>query len=273
MKLKWIQKVGNGCLEAVINFLSYVGRSTLNGCANVGNFFIFIANVCRGCVTPPFYFKMFIRQLLEIGFFSLSVIVLTAFFTGAALALQTFAGTSRFSAESTVPTVVAIALTRELGPVLSALMVAGRVGAAIAAELGTMKVTEQLDAMRTLSVNPLRYLVVPRILAGMIALPCLVFISDVIGIMGGLIVSVLSLDFLAYSYLDKTMEFLEPIDIISGLIKAAVFGFVITLVGSYCGYHSNKGAKGVGQSTTNAVVFSSILILSLNYVMTEFFFV
>lgn len=263
----------NSLLNSGEQVLRFVGNKTIKGFAAVGRFSIFVGKSCQCCFSLPFYPQMLGKQLIEIGYFSLPVVALTAVFTGGVLALQTFAGVSRFSAESTVPSVVAIALTRELGPVLSGLMVAGRIGAAIAAEIGTMKVTEQLDALNTLSVNPIRYLVVPRIIAGLISLPILVLIADIIGLAGGLAASVVSLKFVPAVYLSNTFQFLQLNDVISGITKAAAFGFIITVVGSYFGYHSGKGAQGVGKATTDAVVVSSILILLVNYLMTEAFFV
>jgi phospholipid/cholesterol/gamma-HCH transport system permease protein len=197
---------------------------------------------------------------------------LTAFFTGAVLALQIFIGGSRFNAESIVPTIVALGITRELGPVIGGLMVAGRVSAAIAAELGTMRVTEQIDALRTLSTNPFNYLVVPRLVAAIIVLPLLVLICDVIGIMGGFIISTQSLGFNATTYIKRTWDFLQTPDVTSGLWKAAAFGFIIALMGCYHGYNSKGGAQGVGAATTHAVVTASILILATNYFMTQLLF-
>jgi phospholipid/cholesterol/gamma-HCH transport system permease protein len=165
-----------------------------------------------------------------------------------------------------------VSLTRELGPVLAGLMVAGRIGASMAAEIGTMRVTEQLDALTTLSTNPFKYLVVPRIIAGLLMLPALVLIADIIGVFGGFIVSVYKLGFNPAAYITNTYDFMEPLDVISGLVKASVFGFIIALMGCYSGYYSKGGAQGVGAATTNAVVSSSILILTFNYIITELFF-
>jgi phospholipid/cholesterol/gamma-HCH transport system permease protein len=197
---------------------------------------------------------------------------MTAVFSGAVLALQSYTGFSRFSAESSIATVVVLSITRELGPVLAGLMVAGRVGASIAAEIGTMKVTEQIDALFTLSTDPIKYLVVPRVIASVLTMPCLVLIGDIIGVMGGYLVSVYKLGFNGVTYIKNTVEYLETIDVVSGLVKAAVFGFIIAIMSCYHGYHSNKGAKGVGTATTDAVVSSSILILLSNYLITELFF-
>jgi phospholipid/cholesterol/gamma-HCH transport system permease protein len=206
------------------------------------------------------------------GYFSLPVVGLTAIFTGMVLALQSYTGFSRFAAEGAVATVVVLSMTRELGPVIASLMVAGRVGAAIAAEIGTMRVTDQIDAMTTLSTDPLRYLVLPRLIAGLLTLPVLVLIADVIGVFGGFLVGTYKLNFNPEAYLNRTEQYLEAMDVISGLVKAAVFGFIIALMGCYHGYHSRGGAEGVGQATTHAVVSASILILIFNYALTEAFF-
>ena len=188
------------------------------------------------------------------------------------LALQSFTGFARFSAEGAVATVVVLSMTRELGPVLAGLMVAGRVGAAIAAEIGTMRVTEQIDALTTLATNPFKYLIAPRLIAGTLMLPILVLVGDVIGVFGGYIVSIYKLGFNPATYIKSTWEFLEFEDVFSGLVKAAVFGFLVALMGCYNGFNSRGGAQGVGAATTNAVVSASILILTFNYVITELFF-
>jgi phospholipid/cholesterol/gamma-HCH transport system permease protein len=197
---------------------------------------------------------------------------LTAFFTGGALALQIYVGSNRFGVESVVPNIVVLGITRELGPVIAGLMVAGRVAAAIAAELGTMRVTEQIDALTTLSTNPVKYLVVPRLVASVVTLPLLVLVADAIGVFGGYVVSTESLGFNGATYIKNTVDFVTNGDVSSGVIKAAVFGFVIALMGCYNGFHSKGGAQGVGAATTNAVVSSSILILAANYFLTSVLF-
>lgn len=255
-----------------MNLVANIGSVTLNYLSRIGQIFIFIASAVKHCFTPPFYPKLILKQIIQIGYFSLPVVGLTAIFSGAVLALQSYSGFSRFNAESTIATVVVLSITRELGPVLAGLMVAGRVGASMAAEIGTMKVTEQIDALSTLSTNPMKYLVAPRIIAGILMLPFLVLIADIIGVMGGYLVSVHELNFSAGSYLRNTFEYLETIDVVSGLTKAAVFGFIITTFGCYWGYNSKGGAEGVGIATTNAVVSASIMILIMNYVITGWFF-
>lgn len=233
---------------------------------------MFAGGAIRHMFRPPFYFKLVFKQMVEIGFYSLPVVGLTAIFTGAVLALQSYTGFSRFNAESSIATVVVISITRELGPVLAGLMVAGRVGAAMAAEIGTMRVTEQIDALVTLSAHPFKYLIAPRIFSAIVTLPILVLIADIIGVYGGYLVGIHTLGFSPGSYLKSTFDFLEVQDVMSGLIKAGVFGFIISLMGCYYGFNSKGGAQGVGAATTNAVVAASITILLANYILTYIFF-
>ncbi len=254
------------------DFLSSLGRVFLNFLAATGRFAFFTGNAIANCFTPKIYFKNIIRQMVEIGYYSLPVVGLTAIFTGAVLALQSYSGFSRFSAESSIPMVVVLSITRELGPVLAGLMVAGRVGAAMAAEIGTMRVTEQIDALTTLSTNPVKYLIAPRIWAAVLMMPCLVVLADIIGVYGGYLVSVHKLGFAAAPYLKNTLDFLEFNDVLCGVVKAAVFGFIIAIMGCYNGFNSKGGAQGVGAATTNAVVSASIIILLTNYLITELFF-
>ena len=255
-----------------MNFLALIGRFFLSFFEATGRLTLFVWAAMGGIFRPPFYWKQLRKQLIEIGYYSLPVVGMTAMFTGAALALQTYSGFSRFNAESSIAIVVVLAITRELGPVMAGLMVAGRIGAAYAAEIGTMRVTEQIDALTTLSTNPYKYLVLPRLLAGLLMLPVLVGIGDVIGVFGGYLVSVHDLGFSPGPYLKSTVEFLEVKDVVSGLVKASAFGFIISLMGCYHGFHSKGGAQGVGAATTHAVVSSSILILLSNYFLTAVFF-
>ncbi|MGF1629537.1 MAG: MlaE family ABC transporter permease [Kiloniellaceae bacterium] len=253
-------------------FLQPIGRTFLAFLEATGRLSIFTALSLSHCLRPPFYPRLVLRQMIEIGYYSLPVVGLTAIFTGMVLALQSYTGFARFSAESAIPNVVVVSITRELGPVLAGLMVAGRVGASMAAEIGTMRVTEQIDALDTLATNPFKYLIAPRLIAGLTMLPILVLIADIIGVFGGYIVSTQKLGFNPTTYLTNTWDFIEAQDVISGLVKAAVFGFLVTLMGCYHGYNSRGGAQGVGTATTNAVVSASILILSFNYFITELFF-
>ncbi len=253
-------------------FLQKLGSAALGFFAAVGRLAQFTGHGVSHCFTPPFFPRLLLRQLIDIGYYSLPVVGLTTLFTGMVLALQSYSGFSRFSAEGAIATVVVLSITRELSPVLAGLMVAGRVGASIAAEIGTMRVTEQIDALTTLSTNPYKYLIAPRLIAGTLMLPVLVLIGDIIGVFGGYIVSIYSLGFIPENYLHKTWEYLERMDVISGLWKAAAFGFIVTLMGCYHGFNSERGAQGVGAATTNAVVSSSILILIFNYFLTQVFF-
>ncbi len=255
-----------------VPLVTVLGRMTLSFLALTGAVTTFAGRGLWHCFQPPIYRRQILRQMLEIGYYSLPVVGLTAIFTGMVLALQSYTGFARFSAESAIPSVVVVSITRELGPVLAGLMVAGRVGAAMAAELGTMRVTEQIDALTTLSTEPFKYLIAPRIIAAIVTLPLLVLVADAIGILGGYLVGIYKLDFNEQSYLRNTIDFLEVMDVVSGLVKAAVFGFLISLMGCYHGYHSRGGAQGVGAATTNAVVSASILILTANYLITELFF-
>ena len=259
-------------IEKILTFNRHLGATLVKFIIRLGKLSLFIAQSFYHCITPRFYPRLLFKQIIDIGFYSLPVVALTSIFAGMVIALQTYSGFSSFGAESTIASVVLIAVTRELAPVLSGLMVAGRIGAAMAAEIGTMRVTEQIDALTTLSTNPFKYLITPRILAGIIALPILVLIGDVIGIFGGYIVGIYKLGFNPANYINATIQNLEALDIITGVIKGAVFGYIITLMGCYNGYKSRGGAEGVGEATTNAVVSASILILIFNYVITEMLF-
>jgi len=255
-----------------MNPLALIGRNFLEFLSTVGRFASFAIRSSGHCIAPPLYLRQIARQFVDIGYYSLPVVGMTALFTGMVLALQSHTGFARFDAESAIPTVVVLSITRELGPVMAGLMVAGRIGASIAAELGTMRVTEQIDALTTLSTNPHKYLIVPRLIAGTLVLPLLVLIADIIGVFGGFLVCVYDLKFNAANYISQTWQYLEHRDVTSGLWKAAVFGFIITMMGSYQGFNSQGGAAGVGKATTNAVVSASILILVTNYLMTGLFF-
>jgi len=256
----------------VQSILQPLGRTFLSGLESIGRLSLFAAKAIVLAVRPPYYPRLVMRQMIEIGYYSLPVVGMTAIFTGMVLALQSYTGFSRFNAETAIPNVVVISLTRELGPVLAGLMVAGRIGAAMAAEIGTMRVTEQIDALTTLSTNPFKYLIAPRLIAGFAMLPLLVAVADLIGVLGGYLVSVYKLGFNPATYLKNTVDFVETLDVVSGLVKAAAFGFIVALMGCYHGFHSRGGAQGVGQATTNAVVTASILILISNYIITELFF-
>jgi phospholipid/cholesterol/gamma-HCH transport system permease protein len=259
-------------LAAILDPIAALGRAVLGALQGVGAVVLFALEGVSHLFRPPFYSRLFLRHVVEIGYYSLPVVALTAIFTGMVLALQTYTGFARFNAEGAVANVVVLSITRELGPVSAGLMVAGRIGASFAAEIGTMRVTDQIDALTTLSTNPMKYLVAPRLLAGTVALPFLVLIADILGVMGGWLIGTAKLGFSSAGYLRATLDFMQTMDVVSGLVKASVFGFVIALMGCWCGYNSRGGAQGVGAATTSAVVISSILILALDYIITEMFF-
>ncbi|MEC9345665.1 MAG: ABC transporter permease [Pseudomonadota bacterium] len=254
------------------NIFALIGGVILDFLGAIGRLAMFTASGLRHCVTPPWYLRTLGRQMLSIGYYSLPVIGLTAFFTGAVLALQIYIGGTRFNAESLVSSIVVLGITRELGPVIGGLMVAGRVSAAMAAEIGTMRVTEQIDALTTLSTNPFKYLVAPRLIAGATMMPLLTLVADIVGVFGGFAIGTGKLGFNSGIYIRNTIDFLHTDDVVSGLVKASIFGFIIALMGCYHGFMSKGGAQGVGRATTNAVVSASILILTANYLITELFF-
>lgn len=254
-----------------MNPVRAVGRGTLGLLRMVGAATLFAGRGVAAAFSPPLYWRQTLEQLLAIGWYSLPVVGLTAVFTGATLALNIYTGGGRFNAEQFLPQIVALGITRELGPVLAALMLAGRVAAAIAAEIGAMRATEQIDALQTLSTDPFRYLVAPRIVAAVIALPLLVVVADIIGVAGGWLVATGTLDFNGVVYVRSTLDYLEPWDVISGLIKAGVFGFLVALMGCWHGYTASGGARGVGVATTNAVVSAAVLVFAANVLLTSLF--
>lgn len=255
-----------------LSFFAQIGNVMLKLTTSLGNFVKFTFLSIKGIFLPPLNFLMIFKHFNIIGFHSLPLVGMTSFFTGAVLALQSYSGFSRFSAESSIATVVVLSITRELGPVLTGLMIAARIGSSIAAEVATMRVTEQIDALYSLSTDPIKYLVTPRLIATIISMPCLVLVSDIIGVMGGYIVSVYKLDFNPNRYLIDSFKYLQMIDVISGLVKASFFGFFIVIISCYQGYKAKGGARGVGASTIKAVANSSIVILLCNYLITECFF-
>lgn len=253
------------------NPLAWTGRGALALFAEVGRLSMFSGRTALAALTPPWNLAQLWKQIVAIGFYSLPVVGLSAVFIGAALALNIYTGGNRFGAEQFVPNIVVLGITRELGATITGLMLAGRVTAGIAAEIGAMKVTEQIDALKTLSANPFRYLYAPRFLAAALTLPFLVLIADIIGVMGGWLVSVYALDFDSTTYLRNTVDFLTMDDVIVGLIKAVVFGMVIALMGCYQGSKSSAGATGVGRAATLSMVGAAVLVLASNYILSTFF--
>ena len=256
----------------ILTLVATLGASVLGLIRSAGALGLFALSGISHLFRPPFYWRAFLAAFVDFAYFSLPVVALTAIFSGMVIALQSYSGFARFNAQSAIAGIVVLSVVRELGPVLAGLMVAGRVGAAMAAEIGTMRVTDQIDALGTLSTNPMKYLVTPRLLAGTLALPLLVVVADILGVMGGFIVSVLKLGFSPSNYILNTFAILKTADVTVGLAKAAVFGFLIALMGCYNGYHSRGGAQGVGASTTASVVGASILVLAFDYMLTEMFF-
>ena len=252
--------------------VTFTGRSALGVIGTAGSIATFALSGLSHLFRPPFYARLFLRAFVDFAYFSLPVVALTAIFSGMVIALQSYTGFARYGATNAVANIVLISVVRELAPVLAGLMVAGRVGAAMAAELGTMRVTDQIDALTTLSTNPMKYLVAPRLLAGLIALPLLVLVADLLGVAGGWLIATAKLGFNSIPYLESTLGFLQTQDVVVSLVKAAVFGFIVALMGCYHGYRSRGGAEGVGSATTSAVVSASILILAFDYVLTELFF-
>jgi phospholipid/cholesterol/gamma-HCH transport system permease protein len=260
-------------MNKLLDLIALIGAVVLGAVAYIGELGLFALSGVSHVFRPPYYPRLVGKAFMEIGFYSLPMVALTALFTGMVLALQSYTGFSRFGAESAIASIVVLSVTRELGPVLAGLMVSGRAGAAMAAELGTMRVTDQIDALSTLSTDPMKYLVAPRLLAGTIALPLLVALADILGVCGGWLVATQKLGFSSGAYLSATFSTMQSQDVISGLIKAAVFGFIIALMGCFNGYRSKGGAQGVGTATTTAVVSASILILALDYILTQVLFV
>lgn len=249
-----------------------VGAHIVNFVADLGAVFHLIGQTARAVFRRPFPLRLTVDQAVRIGWDSVPIAFFTAVATGAILALQTgYSLMSRIKGtEQFVGGIVALSVVRELGPVLAAIMIAGRAGSGIAAELGTMKVTEQVDALVTLSADPVHYLVLPRVLAGIVMLPVLTAFVDLVAILGGMVVSIGELGLNADQYLDITRKFLTMADINNGLIKSAVFGFLIALLSCHEGLKTRGGAEGVGRSTTRAVVVTCMSILFFDYLLTSF---
>ncbi len=249
--------------------LEGLGRALLAVLHALGGFFVLLGQTAHGAIRPPYEPRSVARQIVRVGVDSMPVVLLTALFTGGVLALQTFKGFSRLHAEGYIGSVVAVGMLRELGPVMTALMVTGRAGSAMAAELGSMRVTEQIDALVALATDPVQYLFVPRVLAGILVLPMLTVLAGVTGMIGGYLVAVAYLGTNPVRYVEVTFQHLELDDLTSGLIKACVFGLILTLIGCQCGFHTRGGAEGVGRSTTRAVVAASLAILISDFFLTK----
>jgi phospholipid/cholesterol/gamma-HCH transport system permease protein len=259
-------------MKRVSESLDNLGRSVLSGVEQMGGMLILLISTFGWMFRPPLKLRSIIKQMEFVGVKSTFVVVLTGTFTGMVLALQSYHGFRLFSAESLVGSTVALSMTRELGPVLTGLMVTARAGSAMAAELGTMRVTEQIDALYVMAANPIKYLVVPRIVASVFMVPLLTAISDFLGILGGYFVGVVLLDINEGIFLDNIYKYVELDDIYNGLIKAAFFGLLLSLIGCYKGFNTRGGAEGVGMATTEAVVIASVSILVADYFLTAIMF-
>ena len=255
----------------MIRIFNLIGKISLGTTENLGKISLFFFMSFFWLFKKPFYFKQFIYQFLDIAFYSLPVVGLTTFFSGMVLALQTFSGFDNFNDESTISKIVLTSILRELGPVLAGLMVCGRVGAKMAAEIATMKVSNQIDALETLSTRPMQFLISTRLLASIIAVPFLVFIGNIIGVFGGFVVATFKLDLNPVLYVVSTIENFNSIDLMQGLIKALIFGIIISIISCYFGFNASGGAEGVGRATTISVVTSSTLILTSTYFVTALF--
>jgi len=256
----------------IVRAIEFLGSIIKRPAEEVGRVILLFYSTIKWLIKPPFEIRNTIKQMLEMGVNSLPVVLITAVFTGMVLALQTYTGFKRFGAESLVGSVVALSMTRELGPVLTAIIVAGRAGAAMAAELGTMRVTEQIDALETLATNPVKYLIVPRFTSGLLMLPSLTAVADIIGIIGGYFVTVVLFGASSTQYMKMTWDYLEMEDIYNGLIKACFFGGALSLISCYKGFYTSGGAEGVGKATTGAVVLSCMTILISDYFLSAWLF-
>ena len=255
-----------------MNFLERIGRVFIRLFEETGLWFRMLLRTIVWTFRPPFEGREWLRQMVRVGVDSIPVVFLTTMFTGMVMALQTYNGFHRVHAENFVGSVVALAMLRELSPVLVALMVTGRVGSSMAAEIGTMRVTEQLDALEALATDPVQYLFVPRVIAGIVMLPLLTILGDALGVGGGYLVGVKLMGANPVVYEQNTYQFLHMNDVWSGLIKSAFFGLILTLTGCVRGYYTRGGAEGVGRATTAAVVSASLIILLADFFLTKLLF-
>jgi phospholipid/cholesterol/gamma-HCH transport system permease protein len=255
-----------------LKILEGIGSVLTRTLEELGRFVNLLFRTAAWAIRPPYDVAELVKQMVRVGVDSIPVVFLTGLFTGMVIALQTYTGFARFHAESFVGSVVALSVTRELAPVLAALMVTGRVGSAMAAELGTMRVTEQIDALTALATEPIQYLVVPRVVAATVMLPLLVVMADAVGIGGGYVVAVDLLGANPVTYVHNSFQFLAMNDLSSGIIKAAFFGLIFSLIGCQKGYYTEGGAEGVGIATTRAVVAGSLAILIADFFLTKVLF-
>lgn len=252
--------------------INVVGEGVAGYIKEMGSMLLLLLDTVRWSFYPPFRLDLLFQQMERVGVRSVLVIVLTGAFSGMVLALQSFHFSRSFGAETMVGVGVALSMTRELGPVLTSIMVAGRAGSAMAAEIGTMRITEQIDALSAMAVNPIKYLIVPRVLASIVVVPILTIIADFVGIVGGYVVGVIVLGINAGAFVANIEKYVELNDIYHGVIKAAVFGLILSIIGCYKGYTTTGGAEGVGKATTQSVVLAAVTILMANYLLTAAMF-
>ncbi|OGL61729.1 MAG: ABC transporter permease [Candidatus Tectomicrobia bacterium RIFCSPLOWO2_12_FULL_69_37] len=250
----------------------FLGQRALDLTAEAGRMGIFLGASLGWLLLPPYRFPLLLRQMLFVGAGSLSIVLLTGLFTGMVLGLQGFYTLQKFGSEGLLGPAVALSLIRELGPVLTALVVAGRAGSAMAAEIGIMVITEQVDALQSMAVNPIQRLASPRLLAGVLTFPLLGALFNVVGIFGGYLVGVQLLGLSSGTYFGEMQAKVEMADIVGGMEKSLVFGLLVTWICCYKGYTCGHGAEGVGRATTSAVVLSSVLILVGDYFLTSVLF-
>ncbi len=255
-----------------MRLFKWFGHAFVAPMEEAGRHVTMIGKTLTWAFRPPFRGRIIVEQMRFIGVESLFVVILTGAFTGMVLALQSNYAFSRFNAESLIGATVALSLTRELGPVLTGILVTGRAGSAMAAQIGTMRVTEQIDALSSMAVDPINYLVVPRVIAALVMLPALTVVFDFVGILGGLFVGVKVIGTTFGSQVGSIVKYTDIYDLSHGLYKAACFGLILSLIGCCKGYHTTQGAEGVGRSTTGAVVLASVCILISDYFLTDFLY-
>jgi phospholipid/cholesterol/gamma-HCH transport system permease protein len=253
------------------NLVRQLGQRSLNIVQEAGGMMIFLLESLGLAFVPPFRPRRVLEEIYKIGVKSTLIVMLTGAFTGMVMALQGYYTLKQYGSEGALGSAVALSLIREMGPVLTGIMVSARAGSAVTAEIGIMRITEQLDALDTMAVNPMQYVVMPKLLAGVISVPLLTAIFDVVGILGGYLVGVILLGVSSGSYFASMKQSVVPLDINGGVVKSLVFGLTIILVACYKGYHTGHGAEGVSKATNQTVVLSAVLVLAWDYVLTSFF--
>jgi phospholipid/cholesterol/gamma-HCH transport system permease protein len=253
------------------DFVRLLGRTILNLIQEAGAMILFLLEGLGLAFLPPFRWARFLEEIRLIGVKSTLIIILTAAFAGMVLALQGYYTLRKYGSESALGSAVALSLIREMGPVLTGIMVSARAGSAVTAEIGIMRITEQLDAMDTMAVNPMQYVVMPKLIAGLVAVPLLTAIFDVVGILGGYLVGVVMLGVSSGAYFSGMRESVVMLDVNGGIVKSLVFGLTVLLVACYKGYYTEHGAEGVSRATNQTVVLSAVLVLAWDYILTSFF--